>query len=280
MNNDTRIAVSCYAGDQQQVEQMLGFYLHHECPLVIFSPTNSKAEIKHPGVENRFAGGRAQYGPIAHARHLEFLKILLTYPENHFLMHESDSLCLDPKIPNYLYEEPDTVWSNAGNAMDYNAAKFPAGCPPLSFQAPWFLSRKTIEAFVAAADKVPGPADDDRGSIEWWVDLYLVQLTYAAQLTHKSFPDGYLGPVGGRYDAVTNTFFDPMPERDEATGYFFDPKAKRKPYSAYLAGAYADNFEKALTYVRDGARMIHSVKNPIAAMALWAEYKKARGDTQ
>src|SRR5258708_5855871 len=112
MNKNTRVAVCCYAGDQHQVIESLGMYLHHACPVVILSPEDSKAEINYPGVVNRFGGKRAYIGQDSLDRQAEHLRLLLEFPENHFLIHDSDSVSLDPKIPDYLYEQPDVVWSN------------------------------------------------------------------------------------------------------------------------------------------------------------------------
>jgi hypothetical protein len=269
MNKDTRIVVFGYAGDQQQIEQLLPFYLHHQCPIVILSPEDSKVEINHPGVENRFAGKRAQCGPDALARFLEHLKILLTFPENHFFMHESDSICFDPKIPAYLYAEPDTVWSNSGEAQPRHQHGFVDGCPKLSFQAPWFLSRKTIEALIAVADKAGFPDLP-------WVDLYLVHLTHAAGLPYKRFFNCYLGPVSGRSDN-TNALFDPGGSTKETDG---GSVFKGEPLTPQLIDFYKAGFKVALEYVKNGANMLHSVKNPIAAQELQRAYVPMNSDTR
>jgi hypothetical protein len=141
--------------------------------------------------------------------------------------------------------------------MDEAVSSFPAGCPPLSFQAPWFLSRKTIEAFVAVAPQIPYLPQLE------WVDNYLVQLTHAAKLPHKGFRDRYLGPISGRYNEATGEFFTP-----DGAGVF------GAPIQPDLGKIYNASFEKALEYVRNGACMIHSVKNAFAAKELLAAYKR------
>jgi len=260
MNEDTRIAVCCYAGDQQQVEQSLDLYTHHQCPVVMLSPEDAPVNIS--GVENRHAGKRAQLGPDAHARHLAHLKILLTYPENHFLMHESDSFCLDLKIPDYLYAEPDIVWANIGDATADHHPGFPPGCPPLSFQAPWFLSRKTIEAFVAVADQVVYHPNLE------WVDLYLVQLTHAAGLPWRAFRDRCLCPMSGCYDTTTGLFFDPG-----QTSLVLHSRPRGIPLDATMVAIYEEGLKIGLREVAKGANMVHSVKNVIAARALMEAYR-------
>jgi hypothetical protein len=262
MNTNTRVAVCCYAGDQQQVEQSLGLYLHHDCPVTILSPEDAPANILADRVDNRHAGKRAQLGPDAWARHLAHLKILLTYPEDFFLMHESDSFCLDPTIPAYLYEEPDTVWSNNGHSTEDHWPGFPEGSSKMSFQAPWFMSRKAIEAMVAVSDKVQyHPALE-------WVDLYLVRLTEEAGLPWKGFRDCYLGPMSGCFDDITGEHFDPGhhdPSRNRPRG---------APLKPSIIATYEAGLNKGLEYVGRGANMVHSVKNAIAARALSRRYQE------
>jgi hypothetical protein len=263
MNPDTRIAVLCYAGDQQQVEQSLGVYLHHECPVTILSPEDAPANITYlDRVDNRHAGKRGQLGPDAWARHLAHMKILLTYPENHFLMHESDSLCLDPKIPDYLYAEPDVVWSNNGQSTPDHWPGFPEGSSKYSFQAPWFLSRKSIEAMVAVADRVPYHPNLE------WVDLFMVRLTEEAGLPWRCFEKCYLGPMSGCYDDGTGSYFDPG-HHNPGEG-----RDRGAPLDDFTRGVYERGLKTGLEYVGRGACMVHSVKNGIAARQLAQAYQE------
>lgn len=263
MNPNTRVAVSCYAGDQQQVEQMLGLYLHHECPVTILSPEDAPVNLAYPErVDNRHAGKRGQLGPDAWARHLAFLKILLTYPEDRFLIHESDSVCLDPKIPDYLYAEPDIVWSNNGESTFDHWPGFPPGSARMSFQAPWFFSRKTIEAMVNVAPDVPYHPNLE------WVDLFLSRLTEQAGLPWRGYEKCYLGPMSGCYDTTSGTFFDPghhEPGRGRHRGM---------PLDAGTVVTYDVGLKKGIEYAENGACMMHSVKNGIAAAALASAYQK------
>lgn len=262
MNEDTRIAVSCYAGDQQQVEQALSLYLHHECPITILSPLDAPAHIEYlDRVDNQHAGKRGQLGPDAWDRHLSFLKILLTYPENHFLIHESDSVCLDPKIPDYLYAQPDIVWSNNGKSTEDHWPGFPPGSAMMSFQPPWFLSRRTIERMVAAAPRVPYHPNLE------WVDLYIMRLTEEAGLLWRGFEKCYLGPMSGCLDEHGEAF-DPghhEPGRGRARGMPLDEGTKV---------TYDLGLKKGIEYAENGACMMHSVKNGIAAHALADAYQK------
>jgi hypothetical protein len=181
MNPDTRVAVCCYAGDAHQVIGNLDLYLHHQCPLVILSPEDSKVEI--PNVENRSGGAAGHIGGHTLERERRHLEILLSFPEKYFMIHDADSVCLDPEFPAYLYAEPDLVWSNQVNdAIPQHQATFPAGWPHVAFQPPYFLSRKTIEAMLAVADQIVISHD-----MMPFIDYYMVQLTMTAGLPWRRF---------------------------------------------------------------------------------------------
>ncbi len=264
MNPDTRVAVSCYAGDQQQCEQMLGQLLHHECPVTFMSPEDAPCDIVYPGrVDNLHFGKRGQLGPDAWARHLGFMQMLLMYPENHFLIHESDSLCLDPQIPDFLYDEPDIVWSNNGESTWDHWPGFPPGSAKMSFQAPWFFSRKTLTRLIAAAPQVPYHPNLE------WVDLFLSRLTEEAGLEWRGYgARAYLGPMSGCIDTATGLAFDPghhEPGRGRARGMQLDTGT---------VAIYDVGLKKGLEYAANGACMVHSVKNGVAAQALAGAYRK------
>jgi hypothetical protein len=201
MNEDTRVAVCCYAGDRQQVVNALDIYLHHDCPLVVLSPEDSKVEI--PDVETRFGGERCYIGEKAITRMREHLKILLTFPENFFLIHDADSFCLTPKLPDYLYAEPDLLWTNLKlDDIPQQQAFYPEGFPHIALHPPWFMSRKTIEGLLAVADGVtPNPE-------MLFIDYWLIQLAIKAGLHWKGFPEAVSFPTydpffaGAAWDAV------------------------------------------------------------------------------
>lgn len=187
MNPDTRIAVCCYAGDQHYVIKALANYLQHQCPVVVLSPEDSKAEIRYPGIENRFAGKRAYIGQDSLDRQKLHLAELLKFPETHFLIHDADSICLSSELPQYLYDEPDHVWSNlVFDNIPQHAVEFDKrpGWPRVAFQPPYFLSRKTIQAMLAVADRPEVAASP----IMPFIDFYMVQLTMVAGLSYRRFP--------------------------------------------------------------------------------------------
>lgn len=235
MNEDTRIAISCFAGDQRQIDQSFDLYLHHGCPITVLSPTDGPVEIAHDGVDNRHAGMRGRSGPLAQARQIEYYKTLLSYPEKWFLIHDSDSLCIDPQIPAYLYEDPNVFWCN-------------------NHEAPCFLSRDAMARMVAVGP-IPSAVE--------WVDRYQIELAFAAGLTVNFFKHGVLCPISGPQDETGQVVIPVGAERFGPVG---------SPIPPELEVAYAGWFSNALGFARAGANMIHSVKNGEASHAMAAAY--------
>ena len=194
MNEDTRVVINCYAGDGHLITQKLNLFTHHECPVVTFSPENSKVEI--PGVESRFGGEVGYSGQVSLDRHDTQLKMLLEFPEKYFLFHDSDSICLDPKLPDYLYAEPHHLWSNlVHDVLPFRQEGFyPDGFPKLAFQPPYLISRETVAALLAVAkDTHINPALP-------LIDHYWVQLAVNAGVSWRGFPDGMscaISPISG-----------------------------------------------------------------------------------
>jgi len=196
MNLDTLIAVSAYAGDKHQVEHNLDLYRHHLCPVVILSPADAPiTSISDSRIHCQWHGLAGWAGPQTLDRHVLFLRALLTFPQSHFLFHDADSICLSPKIPQYLYDEPDTFFANV--VQDTNPG--PSFLPKVALQPPYWLSRRTVEAQLAAfARGVPtsyyGPPQNPDG----WpmpfptecIDHFALQLAVGSGHRYKTFHDG------------------------------------------------------------------------------------------
>lgn len=241
MNEDTRVIICCYAGDMHQLHMPV--YLQHGCPVTVLSPDDSRAEI--PGVDCKFGGKRAYIGQDSLDRQHEHLKLMLTYPENFFLIHDSDSVLLDAKIPDYLYAEPDVVWSNqVEDAIPEHQDTFLEGWPHIALQPPYFLSRKTIEAMVAAGDDPRVKATH----MMPFIDYYMVQLTMVAGLSYKRFADCLSCPIA----------CDPL---------------KAQTLLPVHRETYSNGYKIAMRGVlNEGAVIIHSVKDPSAVQ----EFMQAR----
>jgi len=187
MNADTRVAVCCYAGDQYRMITALGQILHHQCPVVALSPTDSPAVIRYPGVENRQNGKVGYVGQVSLDRMRDHLRCLLEFPEKFFLVHDADSLCLSPGLPRYLYQE-GKLWSNLlVNPYEEQWKYYPPGFPKVAFQSPYWMSRGVIERLLDVADTVkinPGLP---------FIDHYMVQLAVAAGCPFDGFTGGFTG---------------------------------------------------------------------------------------
>jgi hypothetical protein len=245
MNKDTRVVVCCYNGDSHQVIEALEFYLHHECPLTVMSPEDSRAEINYPGVTNHFGGKRAYIGQDSLDRQADHLRAMLTFPEKYFLIHDSDSFLLDAKIPDYLYAEPDLVWSNqVDDAIPEHQNSFEPGWAHVAFQPPYFLSRKTIEAMLAVKDDPRVKASP----VMPFIDFYMVQLTMVAGLPWKRLNDAISCPIAIDLRKVNPSKTD--------------------------LETYSMGFKIAMESVRHkGTMVLHSVKNSVAVRELAAARK-------
>ena len=185
MNPNTRVSVHCYAGDGRQVHEMLAHHLSHECPVTILSPDDARVEITQPGVDSRFGGRQQSLGALSIERQREHMRILLTYPENFFLMHDADSICLSPQLPQYLYDEPDTIWSNVvwledqGERNESDKRRL----PHVALQPPYFASRRTLEALLAVSIPYVNLFDG-------FIDHYMTHATVEAGIVWKGFHDG------------------------------------------------------------------------------------------
>jgi hypothetical protein len=233
--SDTRVIICCYEGDKHQL-YMPG-YLAHGCPVTVMSPEDSKAIFDMPGVDCAFAGKRAYIGQDSLDRQLAHMKLMLTYPENFFLCHDSDSVMLDAKIPDYLYAEPGVVWSNlVGDGIKEHQPVFPPGWEHIALQPPYFLSRQVLEKMVAAGDT--GGDLVKASAVMPFIDYYMVQLTMVAGLPYKRFADCLSCPITG------------------------DPK---RQYDQGHIDLYAAQTKIAQGAVNGGAMILHSVKDPEAA---------------
>jgi hypothetical protein len=136
------------------------------------------------------------------------MKVLLEYPFDFYMMHDSDSICLAEKLPDYLYEE-DVLWSNelddsVGPAAPVRPPDY--RWPNLACQPPYFCSRAVLEKITAAVDKVD--FDPQTPFVDWawmaWAE--------AAGVPHKSFRDGCSWPTDG--EDHRQVVLDAMKSRD------------------------------------------------------------------
>jgi hypothetical protein len=194
MNPSTLVTVHGYAGDSKQVTNALPFYLHHGCPVLVLSPVDSPIVPKNrpaaQKVQFQTGGRRAYTGQLSLDRQIEHMKIMLSKPFEFFLANDSDSVCIDPKIPDYLYAEPDVLWSNiVADTMHDRSDDPDYKYPRLAFQPPYFMSRNVIEKLLMVADKVK--ANPRTPFIDWCMMAW----AFDAEIEGKNFRDGVSCPT-------------------------------------------------------------------------------------
>jgi len=187
LNPDTLVAVCGYAGDADQIRAILPYYLHHMVPVLVLSPVDAPITAQAVGSKRGAlfdtGGKRAYVGPVSLERQLEHLKILQKRPENFFLVHDSDSVCLSPQLPAYLFNEPEVIWSNVvSDEFHPRAEGYPF--PRLAFQPPYFFSRSVLDKLIKAAPTVePNPRSP-------FIDWCMMAWSVTAKIPYKTFPDG------------------------------------------------------------------------------------------
>lgn len=168
-------------------------YQHHGYPIVIASPVDSPIS----GMGGHIcitAGKRAYIGQDSWDREYLQLKSLLQFPQDWFLLNDSDSFVLTPELPAYLFEDDNVVWSNEVDdfrkpgqswqglppwPLDYHQ-----GYPLIAMQPPYFLSRKALQKIVDTCEGLQ--ACPICPFIDWW----WVPACYKAGVKHKRFLTG------------------------------------------------------------------------------------------
>lgn len=252
----TRVVVHCYAGDKELVRQHLSMYKHHDAKLLVLSPEN--APVRFRGIECRQAGEAGYFGQPSLDRQRKHLEILLEYPEQFFLLNDADSLCLDPVIPRYLYEEASrgVVFSNEVVEWRPHASPY----PKIAMQPPYFLSRDAIRVMLGVADRDAVRAHPVTPFIDW----YMLALTEEAHLIHKNFPDGASFPAWRR---------NHLPDTVQL-GH--NPKHKNDPKGVIRGD------EMMRDRVSKGAIFLHSIKHQEVLEVLLKDHEdyKRRGAPQ
>jgi len=176
MTPSTLIAVCCYEGDAHQVRAQMVSHRRSGNPVVVMSPTDSPVVI--PPYLHIQRGVRAYIGEASLVRQLEYMRALLTFPHEYFLLHDSDSMMLSAEIPKELYGEGE-IWSNEIQEPRPHASPY----PKLAFQPPYFLSRDSVARMIRAGEKIPAHP------ITPYVDWFMNAASAEAGLAHRPFTD-------------------------------------------------------------------------------------------
>jgi len=177
----TIVTIHGYAGDAHQINDLRPMYEHHNLPIVVMTPEDSRIEKFGPHI-CRWGGKREYIGLKSFARQVEHWKIMLDYDATHYLCNDSDSFCISPELPTYLYEE-DVVWSNEVSDLMHNLPP-PYAWPRFAMQPPYFLSRHLVERLIAAA---PFVVPDPR---MLFIDWFFMACCVKGGIPHKNFRDG------------------------------------------------------------------------------------------
>jgi hypothetical protein len=175
------VSVHGYAGDVHQIRELMPCYEHHKLPIVIITPEDSRIMAMGPHI-CRWGGKREYVGLKSLARQIEHWKILLDYDATHYLCNDSDSICLSPELPRYIYDE-DVLWSNeVSDAIHVRAETYKF--PRIACQPPYFFSRGILERLVAAGPRtVPDPQT-------LFIDWFVMAVAETGGIPHKNFRDG------------------------------------------------------------------------------------------
>jgi hypothetical protein len=209
MNPSTLIVVCGYTGDAGQIDALLPMFEHHQRPILILSPEDSKIEkVGHHLCQ--WAGKRAYIGQDSLDRQHEHMALALEKPFEWYLFNDADSFCLTPEIPADYYRYKDTVWSNevadfripGETWTDANGSvtwpdNYHAGFPLIAMQPPYFMSRWALEKMVRFGNGIKACP------ITPFIDWYMVQCVVAAGLRHFPFRDRFGKLEGASCETIT-----------------------------------------------------------------------------
>lgn len=190
MPGHTLVSVHCYSGDRNQVEDQLPYHKRLGHNVVVLSPEDAPVEL--PGVECR-TGGQAEWcGWKSIRRQFNHMRQLASMPYNWYLMNDSDSLCIQRSVPEYLYGDDGLFWSNT----EYNLTtdhsdlskqyRYPRGYhfPHVGFTPPFFMSKAVLNKLLEAEAQFPWDSDPILPAIAW----QMMVLAVVAGVPYRTYP--------------------------------------------------------------------------------------------
>jgi hypothetical protein len=275
LNENTCVVVQCWEGDAHQVEQLLPFWQHHQVPVYLQSPADSKVKSPHPDVQALHAGKRGWSGHHTIDRQILHFEQMLDLPYDWFFYTDADAICLSAQFPQEVYS--GEFWSNCLSTYDFwtkvysyseddrdgerelqvkeackylgaidngtlDIAKWHQRCP-IVMQPPYFVPRAILEQFVSTAkmdvwaNPLDPPDDFPIPFIDWF---------YPALCRHGGIP--------GR-------------------GFAFDGVSMPTWHRHWLQRA--ENQIQA-----GGGRFVHSVKDMHVAQSLYDKWQERRREDE
>jgi hypothetical protein len=161
-------------------------------------------------------GKRQSIGPAAIERERLHLKQLLEYPENFFLLNDADSMCVSPKLPDFLYDEPDVLWSCLMYlSLPNERAQMQPNHPFITPHPPYFMSRRTIQALLDQPYTV-------NNRYEGFIDHWMGAAAVTGGLVLKGYPNCYSGPISTHENYFEDAY---VGARHRGTVFFHSVKA-------------------------------------------------------
>jgi hypothetical protein len=233
----TLVSIHCYAGDKTQVLDQLRFHRRLGHNIVILSPED--APVRIDGMDCR-TGGQAEWcGWKSLKRQFNHMRQLASMPYEWYLMNDSDSLCIQRSIPEYLYEDENILWSNT----EYNLTtdhpnlsqqyRYPRGYsfPHVGFTPPFFMSKVVLNRLLSMEDEFPRDGDQLLPCIAW----QMMVLAVMADVEYRTYPTA----PGFRSSFAAYTHSD-----------------------MHSNGFKVDGAAQMVAAVEHGQTMLHSIKHP------------------
>jgi len=200
MNPDTLVVVHCYEGDKPLVENFLPVFVHHQRPVLVLSPEDSQVHIDFPGVSNASAGEAGWKGQHTVLRQIEHWRLALQYDNSQwFLLNDADSMCLDPELPEFLYQSDDILWCNVlCHENEHRADDHP------NLNPPYFMHRKVLQRLLDTADAIGEMPPEAFTEPRAWgeaIDGFYTYLTLdVLRAPYADYPNGITTWPRGRSD--------------------------------------------------------------------------------
>lgn len=190
MNPKTLVSIHCYQGDRKQIDILRPHYEHHGLPVIVVSPDD--APVNSYGPHWCVTAGKAGYtGPHTWIRQHLQMKKLLELDFDYYFMNDSDSFCLDAKLPDYLFapENENVIFSNLVDDFripgqtthgHYWPESYHKGYPIKASQPSYMCSRKALEK-ICSVD----PYCDDE--ITPFIDFFMIKAPVDAGVELRPF---------------------------------------------------------------------------------------------
>jgi len=173
--------------------------------VLLLSPVDEPVYVSHPQVTCRSVGPNDYNGDLSVERYKQQISALADYDVDWFMLNESDSFCLTPNLPDYLYGDPDLVRANYANPWNWiNTNNDPQPMATLmvhdtAMQAPWWFSRRALLRMIDVMDAAWDGCPPYAKFIDWWFH----HAPHLAGLRHESYGlGGTTWPISGAEGAA------------------------------------------------------------------------------